>query len=158
VVRWLIRWLPTVWLLVSAQPAAAAQVHAAPEGLYAHQIGHLIFIVAMGILIYWLRHRRLTHHQGWRRLQYAALFFILWNADAGLAHFLESRPGLFTSLDLGTWQARLTAAPGREVPVAIYYLVKMDHLLCVPAIVFLYLALRELLRDGQSAAGEERPR
>lgn len=154
----LIGYLVAAWLLVSAQPAAAAQVHAAPEGLYAHQIGHLIFIVAMGILIYWLRHRRLTHHQGWRRLQYAALFFMLWNADAGLAHLLESRSGLFTSFDLGTWQARLTAAPGREFPVAIYYLAKMDHLLCVPAIVFLYLALRELLQGGQPTAGEERLR
>lgn len=154
----LIGHLVAAWLLVSAQPATAAQVHAAPEGLYVHQIGHLIFILAMGILIYWLRQRRLTHHLGWRRLQYAALFFVLWNVDAFLTHLLESRPDLFTPLEIGTWQARITAIPGRELQVALYYLAKMDHLLCVPAIVFLYLALRELLRGGQSAAGEEQSR
>ena len=65
-----------------SEPALATQAHSAPEGLYAHQLAHIFFIVSMGVLIYWLRERKLVQAVGWRYIQYAALFFILWNLDA----------------------------------------------------------------------------
>lgn len=135
----------------------AAQVHSAPEGLFVHQIGHLFFIFSMGILIYWLRGRQLTHQKGWQRLQYAAFFFVLWNIDTLLAHFIESRPGIFSQISVGSWQAQIVSSPGNEALTVVYYLTKMDHLLCVPAIIFLYLALRELLKDAGPEPGSRRP-
>ncbi|MGO9568708.1 MAG: hypothetical protein ACLP5H_14320, partial [Desulfomonilaceae bacterium] len=41
--------------ILSPGLAWAFQSHPAPEGLYAHQLAHVLFIVAMGILAYWLQ-------------------------------------------------------------------------------------------------------
>ncbi|MBZ4659595.1 MAG: hypothetical protein JG766_1518 [Desulfacinum sp.] len=145
------RW-PALFLgvFLAALPRAvwATQVHAEPEGLYAHQLAHAFFLVSMGILVYWLRERHLTQHRGWRYLQYAAIFFILWNVDTMFVHHLEGREDLFLTFSKGTLQAALQPFPGREWLTWAFYLGKMDHLLCVPAILFLYLSLRELIRTG----------
>ena len=148
----MIFWLGLTALWLFPGIAWGAQVHAAPEGLYAHQIGHLIFLLALGILIYWLRCRRLTHNKGWLRLQYAALFFALWNVDAFIAHVLESRPPFFVKVAGRSWHVLWVPNPGHQTLTLVYYLIKMDHLLCVPAIIFLYLALRELANDTHSTS------
>jgi transcriptional regulator of acetoin/glycerol metabolism len=80
-------------LVLVAKQAFATQAHSAPKGLYAHQLGHIFFIVPMGVLIYWLRARQLVQMVGWRYIQHAALFFILWNLDAFCVHLLEEYKG-----------------------------------------------------------------
>ncbi|MEJ5349283.1 MAG: hypothetical protein WHS46_11420 [Desulfosoma sp.] len=125
----------------------ATQIHADPEGLYSHQMGHGFFILSMGVLAYWLRGRRLIRYKGWRYLQYSALLFTLWNLDAILVHHLENQDDIFMKFSEGTLHAYLRPYPGREWLAWIFFLGKMDHLLCVPAIVFLYLALREMRRS-----------
>ncbi len=125
----------------------ATQVHADPEGLYSHQLGHGFFILSMGVLVYWLRGRRLIRYKGWRYLQYSALLFTLWNVDAILVHHLEDQDDIFMKFSEGTLHAYLQPYPGREWLAWIFFLGKLDHLLCVPAIVFLYLALREMRRS-----------
>jgi hypothetical protein len=147
------------WLLIGAVgagiawagPAFATQVHAHPEGLYTHQIAHAFFAVSMGILIYWLRQRGLVKEPGWRLIQFAALFFILWNADAMVAHYLDDHGEHFKIVDAGTWHSAIQLAGGSDVLIVLYYLVKLDHLLCVPAIVLLTFGLRQLLRTAQEA-------
>jgi len=126
--------------------AAALQAHGGPEGLYAHQMAHLFFAFSMGLLIYWLRKRRLVELRGWRFIQYAAFFFILWNADAFVGHWLEEQSGLIEIHRIGTMHLRIDAMQGHEWVARLYYLVKLDHLLCVPAMVFLFMGLRRLLR------------
>jgi len=59
-------------LVLVSEPALATQAHNAPEGLYAHQLAHVFFIISMGVLIYWLRERKLVQAVGWRYIQYAA--------------------------------------------------------------------------------------
>ncbi len=139
-------------------PSNATQIHAAPEGLYSHQIAHLFFLISMGILVYWLRGRGLTRARGWRYLQYSALFFMFWNVDTMIVHNLEGRGDLFQVLFPGTLHARLQIKPGHEFWAWMLYVGKLDHLLCVPAIVFLYWALRELIRTGDhlSVGGEQK--
>jgi hypothetical protein len=145
------------WLLIGAVgagiawagPAFATQVHAHPEGLYSHQIAHGFFALSMGILIYWLRQRRLVKEPGWRLIQFAALFFILWNADAMVAHYLDDHSELLRIIDAGSWHAAIVVAGSSDLLTVLYYLVKLDHLLCVPAIVLLTLGLRQLLRTAQ---------
>ena len=66
----------------------ATQAHGEPEGILAHQLAHLFFILSMGVLIYWLRERNLVVEKAWRCIQYSALFFILWNLDTILAHLI----------------------------------------------------------------------
>ena len=141
------------WILLLfglVRPAGATQVHAEPEGLWAHQIAHLFFIVSMGILIYWLREWKLVEEKGWRLVQYSALFFILWNIDAIVVHHLDHFGYVFQAINSGTWQGSIFFNKHSSGLAILYYFVKLDHLLCVPAVVFLYAGLRQLLRQAQS--------
>jgi hypothetical protein len=141
-----------MWLLFGlVQPAGATQVHTEPEGYHVHQIAHLIFAFSMGILIYWLRVRGLVRETAWRFIQYAAFFFILWNLDAMLVHYLDGRDDMFRMIDAGTWHARVHLMNDSFSLAVLYYLIKMDHLLCVPAGMFLYAGLRHLLKQARES-------
>ena len=145
-------------ILLSAEPALATQAHNAPEGLYAHQLAHIFFIVSMGVLIYWLRERRLVRSVGWRYIQYAALFFILWNADAFLVHLLDEQLAVIDIRRISLWDIRITAATQSKTLVWLYYAAKLDHLLCVPALLFLYFGLRRLLKETErTSSGTVQP-
>jgi hypothetical protein len=134
-------------LLVVPEPAAATQVHVPSEGLYVHQIGHLFFAASMALLLYWLRARQLAKTRGWRLIRLAAFFFIVWNIDAFAVHILDDRSDLFVTIDQGTWHAAIQFDPRIEVLAVLYYLGKMDHLLCAPGMTLLYFGLRSLLDD-----------
>jgi hypothetical protein len=136
-------------LMVFPGPAAATQVHVPSEGLYVHQIGHLFFAAAMALLIYWLRAGQVAKIRGWRLIRLAAFFFIVWNIDAFAVHILDDRSDLFTTIDEGTWHEAIQFDPRIELLAVLYYLGKMDHLLCAPAMILLYLGLRSLLRDAE---------
>ena len=134
------------YLLLSTQAAMAIQGHDGPEGLYVHQIAHILFIFSMCALIYWLRERSLIEESGWRCVQYAAFCLILWNLDALLAHYLDGRGDLFELVNEGAWSARIRFVNGSGKLMLIYYFAKLDHLFCVPGILFLYVGLRRLLK------------
>ena len=135
--------------LLSYAPALATQGHAGIEGVWVHQFAHLFFLFAMMLLIYWLRQAGLVKVPGWRYIQYAALFFILWNADTILVHFLDEQIQAVRVESLGNWKIRVAAAGEREWLASLYYLVKLDHLLCVPAMVCLFLGLRHMLKEAR---------
>jgi len=137
-------------ILIIAEPAFATQAHSAPEGLYAHQLAHIFFIVSMGVLIYWLRARRLVQIAGWKYIQYAALFFILWNLDAFTVHLLDEQLAIIEIQRLNLWEINITAHNHSKGLVWLYYFVKLDHLLCVPALLFLYFGLRRLLKKTET--------
>lgn len=130
--------------------AVATQVHVPSEGLYVHQIAHLFFALTMAILLYWLRQRKLVKERGWRLIQLAALFFIIWNLDAFFVHILDDRSDLFRTIDAGTWHASIEFDRNIELLAFLYYLGKMDHLLCAPAMILLYWGLRCLLHEAQT--------
>jgi len=134
-------------LVLASEPALATQSHSAPEGLYAHQLAHIFFIVSMGILIYRLRDRKLVQTAGWRYIQYAALFFILWNLDAFSVHLLEEQIAVIDVRRIDPWKISITAANHSTALTWFYYAVKLDHLLCVPALLLLYFGLRRLLKE-----------
>ncbi len=137
-------------ILLLAQPAIATQAHSAPEGLYAHQLAHIFFTVSMGVLIYWLRERQLVQSLGWRYIQYAALFFILWNLDAFSVHLLDEQLAIIDVRRIDPWKISLSAANHSKTLIWLYYVAKLDHLLCVPALLFLYFGLRRLLRETEA--------
>ena len=143
-----LRWLAAVavLLLFRAAPALATQTHGEGEGLVVHQIAHLFFVFSMGTLIYWLRARKLPGENGWRLIRYAAFFLILWNLDAFAAHFLDEQGGLIRMVRRG-WDIHIESAPGYEMLAPVYYLAKLDHLLCVPALVLLLRGLLRLTED-----------
>jgi hypothetical protein len=131
----------------------AVQEHGAPEGIYSHQGAHLFFIASMVLLVYWLRQRRLVREAGWRYIQYAAFFFILWNADAFTAHFLDEQSGILDTAMASSGKIKIEVEENLTALAWFYYMAKLDHLLCVPAMLFLYSGLRRLLKD----AGRRQP-
>lgn len=136
--------LVALFVLIGAAPAWATQTHGQPEGLYVHQAAHIFFIFAMGLLIYWLRQRKLVRDRAWRYIQYSALLFILWNIDTFAVHFLDEQVDLIRTRKLDSWHLQIETAESRAFLGQIYYLAKMDHLLCVPALLYLYLGLKRL--------------
>ena len=145
-----------IWL---SQPTIvyATQTHGGPEGLFVHQIAHMFFTLSMGLLIYWLRKRGLVYRKGWRYIQYAAIFFIAWNLDAFFSHWLLEQSEFITVETIQGLQMRVTTAEGYGWLAHIYYLSKLDHLLCVPAMLFLFLGLRRLYRSSLPVKPDQEP-
>jgi hypothetical protein len=131
--------------LLAAPLAHATQGHGAPEGLYAHQLAHLFFVFSMGTLIYWLRKHQLHQKSGWRYIQYAALFFIFWNLDALTVHAIEEQLTGITITRVDHWHMTISGPNATGWLKTLYFLAKLDHLLCVPALIFLYMGLRKLI-------------
>ncbi len=140
----------TLGLLGVATPALATQTHGQPEGLYVHQIAHLFFIISMGILEFWLRRRNLVRQPGWKYIQLSAVFFILWNANAFAVHFLAEQVGFLKVSAVDQWHITISVTGGGKGMALMYYILKLDHLLCVPAMVCLYLGLKSLLKDTEN--------
>ena len=124
----------------ASENAWALQSHGPPEGIYVHQMAHVLFTGAL-IYLYW--HTRTTPviaSRGWRYLQVFCGFLILWNllAFAGHEAFEQLAPSDF--IDKGTWKEQL-AGPVSSLKV-LYYITKMDHFLNVPALLALVVSLR----------------
>lgn len=135
-------------LLLAAAPALATQSHGGAEGIIVHQMAHLFFMCAMVALDYSLRKRNLVAQVGWRHIQYAALFFALWNLDVILVHMLDGQFQLVTVEAAGPFRIILHAWQDSFFLTAFYYVAKLDHLLCVPALFFLYSGLKHLLAES----------
>lgn len=133
-------------MFLMPDPVSAIQAHSDPEGLYVHQFAHTFFIISLGIFIYWLRYRDLVKEAGWRYIQYAALFLILWNLDAALAHLLDEQLEIISVERVGTWHIKITSTDNTIFTIVLYYLVKLDHLLCVPALFFFSAGVRKFLK------------
>lgn len=145
--------LIVVMLLAGATPVWATQTHGEPEGLVVHQLSHLFFIFSMGLLIYWLRQRELVKQKAWRYIQYGALLFILWNIDTFCVHLLDEQVDLIRIRQLDDLHLQIDTAAWYSYLGVIYYIARLDHLLCVPALFCLYLGLKRLYYyEGQSKA------
>jgi hypothetical protein len=76
-------------LLALCAAAHATQPHKAPEGLYVHQLGHLLFLLAMVLVCVRLYRTLLFAGRGWTHLKASAVLCTLWNLDSLVAHWLE---------------------------------------------------------------------
>lgn len=153
----IIRIIFSTALLLGMPPlAGATQGHGAGEGLFVHQLSHLFFCFSMGILIYWLRARRLTSEPGWRYIGYAAAMFLLWSLDAFTAHLLDEQLSIVHTHRIGTWDIQLETHGFDSRFAVFYYYAKLDHLFCAPAMIFFYFGLRRLsiraVADREDAA------
>ena len=143
-------------LLLFSDSALATQTHGQPEGLYVHQMAHFFFIISMGILEFWLRQRNLTSEKGWKYIQLAAVLFILWNIDAALVHFMEEHLDLLGITKVDFWHLKIDNIQGQGSLTILYYLLKLDHLLCVPAMWCLYHGLKTILANTTIVNGNRR--
>ena len=140
-------------LLLAADPVLATQTHGQPEGLYVHQMAHIFFIISMGSLDFWLRQRNLIKEKGWKYIQLSAVLFILWNIDAALVHFLDEHLDILGITKIDFWHMRVESIQGLDSIPILYYLLKLDHLLCVPAMFFLYYGLKTILNNTTTDDG-----
>lgn len=129
-------------LLLAAGPAGATQTHEDPEGLYVHQISHIFFLFSMGLLVYWIRNRRLIESTGWRYIQYSAILFMVWTVDAFFAHLFDENYTWVHITRVDAWHIHIDAS--NPFITVIYYLLKLDHVWCVPAMLLLLLGVKRL--------------
>lgn len=134
-----------LWAVLSPGLAWAFQSHPAPEGLYAHQLAHVFFIVAMGILAYWLQVNKFVQERGWRLIQISCILFILWNIMAFVGHWVEELVTADAVIGEPDWTQRIILDSGT---MRLYYALKLDHLVSVPAMICLLLGIRSLYRGA----------
>ncbi len=143
-------------LLIPALPdnLYALQFHSSSEGIITHQIGHMFFLFSMVVLMFIISGKGLTTHKGWRLIQVSAFFFILWNSCAIAAHFLDNQIYAVSVERLANGYAQIQTQNHSGLLGWTYYALKLDHLLCVPAMFFMYKGLSCLV-DGQKAGQGE---
>ena len=141
-------------LLLPAQ-AHAIQLHLTSEGIITHQMGHLFFLVSMVALIFTLSGKGLDKQKGWRLIQYSAFFFILWNLDAILGHFLDNQIHAVKIENLSFSRMRMEVYNDSSALYWFYYLLKLDHLLAVPAMLLFYRGLSSLVREQRNLPGKK---
>ena len=152
--------LSSIQLILKLMPAMAAagvillpldvyatQLHASSEGIITHQVGHLFFLFSMVTLIFTVTGKGLDKQKGWRLIQYSAFFFILWNLDAIAAHFFDNQIHVVKIENLSFGKIRVITNNDSSVLAWFYYVLKLDHLLCVPGMLFLYKGLSILVED-----------
>ncbi len=125
----------------------ATQLHASSEGIITHQVGHLFFLFSMVALIFTITGKGLDKQKGWRLIQFSAFFFILWNLDTIAAHFFDNQIHAVKIETIAFGKIKITTDNGSSMLAFIYYILKLDHLLCVPAMLFLYKGLSNLVND-----------
>jgi len=140
------------FILMMPSDAAAIQLHLTSEGIITHQMGHLFFLISMVVLIFMLSGKGLDKQKGWRLIQYSAFFFILWNMDAFFGHFLDNQIQVIKLETLSFSQMRMTVHNDSPLLYWIYYLLRLDHLLAVPAMLLFFLGLSSLVKEQQNPA------
>jgi hypothetical protein len=133
-------------LLMEPDCAEAFQSHPAPEGLYVHQFAHIVFMITMGFLAYWLQYNQLIRERGWRLIQLACLLLILWNMVAFVGHWVETHIPDTSVVGEPDWSQRIRLDVHPMIP--LYYMLKLDHLVSVPAMIALFLGIRSLYKQA----------
>jgi hypothetical protein len=135
-----------LWGWSCPDPAFAYIPHWDPkEGFFVRQFSYLFFLFAMLFFFYELKQENLRQKPGFRFLALASGFFALWNLDCFVGQFAALNLGepLVTG-PAGIFSRKLVMTdPG----VWVYYLTKLDHLLLVPAFLFLYFGIRALAKS-----------
>lgn len=132
--------LITAFILLCPSLSWALQTHDAPEGFFVHQMAHILFMASLVYLAWDIQRNAFSGH-GWRYLLLFCLFMFFWNVLAFSGHaisvhlsksdFFTESTYLYTRINGPFCSAKLT-----------YYIAKLDHLISVPALLFLFLALR----------------
>lgn len=130
-----------IWgfLLLAAVPVWAVQAHGGAEGLVSHQLGHVLFVIGMGYLLFRVCRLQITGLD-WREFKIFLWLLIAWNVLTFSGHWLHEcvapekyikSAGNIVSFSISNFSD------------AYFYLTRLDHLLLVPSFIFLLLALRK---------------
>jgi len=135
-----------LFFLLLPEQSMALQTHGESEGIYVHQMAHILYMTALCYL-YWDTKRSTFSGRGWTYLRIFCVFTILWNllALAGHACTQQLHPD-----DFNIANGYLTSKINTPVTLVklLFYTAKLDHLLTVPAMVFLYMGLRSFYKHS----------
>lgn len=134
----------TASLFMTPAAAWAVQQHGGAEGLVSHQVGHLLYICGIGILLLRLHQTRLTD-PGWKSFRIALWLIVLWNVMTFAGHQLRELvdPGKFVKID-----GLVVGYTVTGLFDAVFYLTSLDHLVLVPAFIFLLASLKTWSRKA----------
>jgi hypothetical protein len=133
-----------------ADSALATQTHDEPEGLYSHLIAHGVFFLAMAYLSFRLIRSGEFRQKGWNSIFISAFLFALWNVDTFFVHVYQEiiDPFVFSG-DLYGLSSTFHAQSFVDL---LFYLGRLDHLFSLPALLFLFLGIRTLLKHHEDRA------
>ncbi|MEN8154732.1 MAG: hypothetical protein ABFR75_12000 [Acidobacteriota bacterium] len=122
---------------------SAAMQHPSTSGLIVHQAGHIMFLIAMLVLMITIKKTVGLKIEGWKYLYYAALYFAAWN---GLGFFVHLLNGLipaaaFTSQG-GYWSTYLSLADQGFVRILFYLTKIVAPILNIVPFYYLYKSLK----------------
>ncbi len=129
----------TLVFILTANPAWAVQTHGGSEGLIAHQIGHLLFLIGMSYLLFRLKSMG-QKKTGWFEFKAFLGLLIFWNIATFSGHWLNEYIGQEKFIKAG---ARTLSFTIENYLDAFYYLTRFDHLILVPAFALLLIALKK---------------
>ena len=136
--------------------ALALQVHDAPgEGLCAHQMAHIYYVIALAFFFVYIR-RSDFNDRSWRFLQLFCVLMGAWNLLAFVGHIAALR---VPPADLVEYASNLDdrLLPPHTAAKWLYFLARLDNLFSVPALFCLYMALRVFYRQALAEAAAARP-
>lgn len=124
--------------------AWAVQQHGGAEGLVAHEIGHILFIIGMLFLLYRMRGPA-TSGPGWFEFKLFLVLIVLWNMLTFYGHWHQEilDPEKYVRL-----HGKITGFTLTGFVDALFYLSRLDHLVLLPAFLCLMLALIKWRRLG----------
>ena len=139
-------------LLGQTENAWALQSHGAREGLYVHQMAHLLFMGALAYLYWHTRYSPVLISKGWKYLQLFCVLLLCWNLLAFAGHQAFEHLTASDFINKNNWTEQI--APPLSFVKVLYAITKMDHFLNVPALLALTISLRtfyleELEEDSQ---------
>lgn len=138
-----------IFFLIIPVKAFATQTHGGSEGIIVHQFGHIFFLLSMCTFVYWLNDRWFLKSETSKRyFQLFGIFLILWNLDVIFLHFLDEQLNLVEPVRHG-FTIFIEKRADINFIEYIYYFGKMDHILCVPALFFLYRALTAMEKESR---------
>lgn len=148
--------LTTAFIILHPSLSWALQTHDAPEGLIVHQLAHILFMASL-VYLAWDIKRNSFSGRGWGYLLLFCLFMFSWNVLAFVGHTIEvhiNRSDFYTE---SSYLYTRIYGPFSSAKLA-YYIAKFDHLISVPALFFLFLALRTFYHsvetDDSNGEGE----
>jgi hypothetical protein len=66
-----------------------------------------------------------------------------------MVHLLDDQFNIIAVERIGSWQIQIHDLYDNNDLKILYYFAKLDHLLCVPALIYLYLGLKRLLKESR---------
>lgn len=132
--------LSLLFLLIQPDQVMALQTHGEPTGLYVHQMAHILYSLALGYL-FWDISRSSFTSNGWRYLLYFCVLMAIWNIIAFIGHIAQVSI-TEADIDKSIGHIRSSLLAPFTFNKIVFYIAKFDHLVCVPALFFLYLGMR----------------